>query len=521
MNDKMSVVIAVITVVCLMSAMFAFKSYSKPIYDPWLDTNDDNIMDVSDVQAVVGAYGSFGQNITKAQVLYDSGWLNITDEQGKFFDVTHNLGISDWNNQNIIVEYTGRTTVDAPIIRSGTTTGFNKTEVTRLNDRALSVVQTADGGYAFTGYILDPDYKHYLTWAKTNSSGDLIVNSYWGSNPGPDTVGTSIIQLGDGSYMIGGWANWTGAGSHDAWLAKLDSGGDMLWNKTYGGAYDDYVYSVIQTSDGGFALAGSTQSYPGGCECYLVKTDSNGNMQWSNHYGGSNWDEAKSIMQTGDGGYALAGYTFSYGAGQTDFYLVKTDSSGNMMWNKTYGGTGYDWCYSGVQTSDGGYALAGPTNSFGSGYYVFYLVKTNAAGSMQWNRTYGATSDEIANSVIQTRDGGYAIAGLTTSFGSRVGDFHFVKTNDLGNMLWTKTIGGSDFDTANWLIQAKDGGYVMVGYGYSTQILGTGNYPYLIKLAMPTLCVSCITYGKNALTFYRDSADTQWNYLRVQIIKRK
>lgn len=276
---------------------------------------------------------------------------------------------------------------------------------------------------------------------------------------------------------------------------------------------------MVQTSDGGFALAGSSQSFGGGSDCYLVKIY-NWTVQWSKHYGGTNWDQANSIIQTSDGGYALAGYTFSYGAGQDDFYLIKTDASGNMLWNKTYGGPGFDSAYSLVQTSDGGYALAGGAQNlpFGLGGYDFYLVKTDASGNMQRGKMYGGTGDEIANSLIQTSDGGFALAGWTTSFGARGRDCYFVKTDGSGHMQWSKTIGGSDEDEANCLIQAADGGYVMAGYLYWMQY----SFAYLVKLGgMPKLCVSCVIYSDNALTFYRDSGDTDWNYLRVQIIKRR
>ena len=149
----------------------------------------------------------------------------------------------------------------------------------------------------------------------------------------------------------------------------------MQWNKTYGGTSYDWAYALVQTSDGGYALAGRTASFgAGGDDFWLVKTDSAGNMQWNKTYGGTNDDMAFALVQTSDGGYALAGYTTSFGAGGLDFWLVKTDSAGNMQWNKTYGGTNNDMAFALVQTSDGGYALAGYTASLASGL-DFWLVK--------------------------------------------------------------------------------------------------------------------------------------------------
>ena len=160
-------------------------------------------------------------------------------------------------------------------------------------------------------------------------------------------------------------------------------GGTRAWSRTYGGASSDHAWSVIQTVDGGYALAGHTLSFgAGNQDFWLVKTASNGNMQWNQTYGGANNDYASSVVQTGDGGYALAGYTWSFGAGLADFWRVKTDSAGALQWSQTYGGASNDYAYSMVQTGDGGYALAGYTRSYGAGDYDFWLVKTAAESGL-------------------------------------------------------------------------------------------------------------------------------------------
>ncbi|MDH5686018.1 MAG: hypothetical protein OEY73_05765, partial [Hadesarchaea archaeon] len=158
---------------------------------------------------------------------------------------------------------------------------------------------------------------------------------------------------------------------------------------------------IVQTSDGGYALAGSTESYgAGGFDFWLVKTDSSGNEEWSKTFGGENDDWAYSVVQTSDGGYVLAGSTMSYGAGGEDFWLVKTDSSGNEEWSKTFGGVNRDWARSVIQTSDGGYALAGG-----------WLLKTDSSGNEEWSKTFGGANGGTAWSIVQTSDGGYALAG--------------------------------------------------------------------------------------------------------------
>jgi len=189
------------------------------------------------------------------------------------------------------------------------------------------------------------------------------------------------------------------------------------WDKTYGGVSGDEALSVVQTSDGGYAIAGRTTSFgASSSDFWLVKTDPAGNIVWSQIYGGADYERAESVVQTTDGGYAIAGCTTSFGAGIWDYWLVKTDSTGNMQWSETYGGTGHDLASSVVQTTDGGYAIAGYTTSFGAGGDDFWLVKTDSTGNMLWNHTYGGEGNDEALSVVQTNDGGYAIAGYTTSF---------------------------------------------------------------------------------------------------------
>jgi predicted secreted protein with PEFG-CTERM motif len=243
----------------------------------------------------------------------------------------------------------------------------------------------------------------------------------------------SVINTNDGGYALAGFTASYGAGGYDFWLVKTNANGNYLWSRTFGGTGDEEVHSVVQTSDGGYALAGYTKSFgAGGSDFWLVRTDANGYALWKKTYGGTKDDVALSVVQTGDGGYALAGYTESFGAGGDDFWLVKTNANGNALWNKTYGGGGADGAFSVVQTGDGGYALAGYTESFGAGGDDFGLVKTDAMGSELWTRTYGGAYTDIACSVVQTGDGGYALAGYTESFGAGSADFWLVKTDENG-----------------------------------------------------------------------------------------
>jgi hypothetical protein len=216
--------------------------------------------------------------------------------------------------------------------------------------------------------------------------------------------------------------------------------------QTYGGTGDDRGQSVVETSNGGYAIVGETQSYgAGGRDVWLVKTDANGNEQWNQTYGGTDNDFGYSVVQTSDGGYAITGSTFSYGAGSWDFWLVKTDAAGNEQWNQTYGGTSMDRGDSMVQTIDGGYAITGSTFSYGAGGADFWLVKTGSVGTAQWNQTYGGTGDDYGFSMVETSDGGYALAGFTYSFGAGGMDVWLVKTDVEGEsgLAWTDSTADS------------------------------------------------------------------------------
>jgi len=224
----------------------------------------------------------------------------------------------------------------------------------------------------------------------------------------------ALVETSDVGYVIAGYTRLP-EGGYDSWLIKTDSLGNLEWNKTYSGGM---VHSLVETSDGGYATCGYGYAFDsGGGDFWLVKTDANGNVEWNRTIGGAYLDFGRSLVQTSDDGYAMCGYTHSFGAGGIDFWLVKTDSVGNMQWNQTYGGTNVDAAYSLVETSDGGYALAGYTQSFSSGYRDFWLIKTGAYGNMEWSQTHGGTKSENANSLIETSDGGYVVAGDTSSFG--------------------------------------------------------------------------------------------------------
>ena len=294
--------------------------------------------------------------------------------------------------------------------------------------------------------------------------------------------GFSVQETQDGGYIIAGMTRSFGTGGSDVWLIKTDAAGDTVWTNTYGGIHTDWGFSVQETQDGGYIIAGSTWSFGAGLsDVYLIKTDSLGNTVWTNTYGGTDYDWGRSVQETQDGGYIIAGMTGSFGAGYGDVYLIKTDAAGDTVWTKTYGGIYDDAGYSVQETQDGGYIIVGYTWDYDYDTDV-YLIKTNAAGDTVWTNTYGGAYRDEGYSVQETQDGGYIIAGRTTSYGPGTPNYesvYLIKTDSAGDTVWTKTYGGIYDDPGYSVQETQDGGYIIAGM---TDSFGAGNEDvYLIK----------------------------------------
>jgi hypothetical protein len=254
---------------------------------------------------------------------------------------------------------------------------------------------------------------------------------------------------------------------------------DTLWTRTYGGDDWDWGYCVQPCIDGGFIIVGGTNSFPEPTNLYLVKTDENGGEMWIKVYGGTNWDYGSSIRQISDKGYIIAGTTWSFGAGNYDFWLLRTDSLGDTLWTRTFGGSNHDEGRSVCQTFAGDYVTAGYTSSFGAGNHDVWMIKVNPMGDTLWTRTFGGSNDDEGWSVIQTIDSGFVIVGYTESFGLNGRNVWLIKTDSSGDTLWTRTYGGGESDCGYSLAQTTDGGYIISGY---TQSFGNGSEDiYLIR----------------------------------------
>lgn len=235
--------------------------------------------------------------------------------------------------------------------------------------------------------------------------------------------------------------------------------GEITWSKTFGKGYDDEAYSIQQTSDGGYVVAGYTDLYGTQDADYLVlKLNSHGNIIWEKTFGGIADDRASSIQQTSDGGYIVAGYTNSYGAGDGDYWVLKLDSDGNTIWDKTFGDIDFDAASSIKQTSDGGYIVAGHKSPSGA-----WVIKLDSNGNILWDMVFGGKNTDMVSSIQQTSDGGYIVAGATIPLGESFSDVWVIKLNKYGEMMWEKIFGGIYYDYAYSIQQTSDGGYIVAG----------------------------------------------------------
>jgi hypothetical protein len=309
---------------------------------------------------------------------------------------------------------------------------------------------------------------------------DIIWSRAYGGPDGEE--GVRLCETSDGGYIMVGntesFGNWV-----QIYLVRTDARGDTLWTRTFGGDGLEYGNSVHQTSDGGYIIGGWTTSFGLGAQAYLIKTDSRGNALWSRTYGGSDIDDGMTVQQTSDGGYILVGGTYSYGAGGKDVYLVKTDPLGQSQWSKTYGGVKDDAGLWVELASDGGFIITGFTESFAPHRWV-YLLKTNSEGDTVWTKTPNPSGSywSEGDAIQQTSDSGYIMTGfcVTNSHQSSVYDFFLIKTDLQGDTVWTRTYDRDDFDWPGSVRQTFDGGYIVAGMTLTYES-GSGPDSYVIK----------------------------------------
>lgn len=346
----------------------------------WIKTFDNSDGAYSVQQTSDGGYILTGSYM-------DDVWLGKTDSNGNM----------QWDN-NFDVEY-------------------------QSNDVAYSIQQTSDDGYILAGLASKDAFL-----IKTDPNGTMQWSKTFFEEAGYDRA-NSVQETSDGCYILTGSTESDNA-RKKAWIMKIDPSGNMLWDESF---EVDEAYSVQQTSDGGYiAVGGPSHTRSSSSDILLIKIDPNGKKQWVKIFGGNGYDVAKSVQQTSDSGYILAGYTESYGTGSADVLLIKTDADGNKLWDVSFGGAGYDEAASVQQTSDNGYILAGGTQLYSDSYDI-WLIKTDHNGNIQWDLAFGADDYDIARSVQQTSDGSYILAGsyvsYTNSYGSNDRDACLIKVN--------------------------------------------------------------------------------------------
>ncbi|AZA48561.1 T9SS C-terminal target domain-containing protein [Chryseobacterium carnipullorum] len=379
----------------------------------------------------------------------------------------------------------------------------------------LQVLHTPDGGYilagntnANSGYVSgfhgSAGFTQDMWVVKTDSHGNFQWQKALGGT-GNDSA-AAIALTSDGGYIVAGYSTIDNGdvpayyGANDIWIVKLDGAGNKLWTQNLGTTDDEKAYSIQQTSDGGFIVAGAIYAAGVGpvtrYNMVAIKTDPNGNIEWRKSFGGSDDEVAYSVKQTTDGGYILAGSTQTKNNGDVsgnhtywssgdaaylasrDAWVVKLNAQGVLQWQKCLGGTGEDNAYSIQQTTDGGYILAGYSNSVNGdvtgnhGNKDFWVVKITSGGTLEWQKSLGGSNSDQAHFIKQTPDGGYAVTGTSFSNDGDVtdhrgstnnNDYWVVKLDASGNKSWAKSLGGTGSDTAFSLDLTADGGYAIAG----------------------------------------------------------
>ncbi|MBI4723277.1 MAG: T9SS type A sorting domain-containing protein [Candidatus Stahlbacteria bacterium] len=318
----------------------------------------------------------------------------------------------------------------------------------------------------------------------------LWTGSYGGSYY---DIGCSVDQCSDSGFVIAGYVQYSWMDTTDVYLVRTKSNGDTLWTRLYStrNRYE-YIYSVQECSDGGFIMSGNMGDHNGNSfyipNLYLIRTNSSGNILWERTYGGTWWENGYSVQECLGGGFIVTGYIFSSSTNSYDVWLLRVNANGNEMWNRTYGGNGWEAGHSVAQCSDGGFIVTGVTGSFGAGRYDIYLIRTNTNGDTSWTRTYGTSEDDegysaaqcsddslwtkmyggggddVGYSVKECTDGKFIITGDTRSFGAGWSDVYLIYTDTEGNKVWTETYGYGGNDAGKSVQECAEGGFIVGGY---------------------------------------------------------
>jgi len=302
----------------------------------------------------------------------------------------------------------------------------------------------------------------FLSFFYVNVSAQFMFQRVYGGES--YDYGKEVIQTPDNGYLIAGATGSFGLDNAQVMVLKTDSNGYVEWQKTYGGPYADQAESMEISQDGNLIIGGFTERVGKSYQAYALKLTMNGDTIWSQHYGGEFWDFAKKVVALPDGGYALFGQTYSYGNGNGDFYLLRLNSNGDTLWTRTYGGSELESGESMALALDGGFFLAGYTESFGAGKKDVYVVRTDANGDTMWTMTYGGPEDDFCHAMVATSDSGFVVAGGTFNNSPGEADFMTIKFDANGTKLWEDIWDGSTDEFWHDVIQNDIGNIILVGY---------------------------------------------------------
>jgi uncharacterized delta-60 repeat protein len=344
------------------------------------------------------------------------------------------------------------------------TYGGNQVEI------AYSVRTTPDGGFIVAGFTDSFGSGGADAWVlRLDGDGNLLWQKAFG---GSGTDGAYAVRpLPDGGFVVVGYTySFTAGGESRAWVFRLSPTGSLVWQKAYG---PGVAYGLDLTPDGGFVVVGATTAFgAAGLDTWVLRLDAQGDVVWQKRYGGGGSDVGYSIRTTFDGGFVVAGFTTSFGAGSYDAWVLRLDAVGNVLWQRAYGGGLQDWANSVDLTTDGGFVVAGYTESFGVGANDVWVLRLDGSGSVQWTTTYGGAADDYAYAVQTLPDGDLVVAGFTTSFGAvYLGDFWVLRLRPDGGVVWQKRYGGVSYDWAYAIQAMPDGGLVIAGMSQSFNAL--------------------------------------------------
>lgn len=391
------------------------------------------------------------------------------------------------NNIFTIVAAAVLTVIYLPAVLYAQSTGFVATVGGALEDVAFAVAATADNGTVIGGYTRSfgsGDRDSFIV--KLDSTGAPLWKFTYGAAGDEDVQ--SIKATNDGGLIVAGYTTSFGAGQYDMWIMKLSSDGAIQWQKTYGGPLTEYAKSIEQTTDGGYIVAGYTASFGEGAhDIWVLRLKVDGSIVWQKTYGSTGLENTYAVRQTTDGGFIIAGQANKFNLDPSSGYqyavLLKLDANGAVTWQYAYGGNGITYVYAIENTTEGGYIFAAYSDAFGDGDQDVWIVKLDTDGSILWQKTYGGTGDDRAFSISRTRDNGYIIAGDTDSFGAGGLDEWIFKIDGQGEILWQRTFGGGLDDSSHAYSSAicADDSVVVVG---QTTSFGAGAYDmWVIKLS--------------------------------------